>query len=328
MIQQEKIVIIGAGPCGIAAGIALQERGFNPLLIEKGAIVQSIFGYPTNMQFFSTPDLLEIGDVPFITSGEKPTRLEALHYYRNVVKRKNLRIHTYEKVVEVNKTGEGYLVKTNDRFGEEHQYQARYLVVATGYFDNPNYLHVPGEDHDKVSHYYKEAHPYHGLKVAIVGGKNSAVEAAMELEKVGADVTIIYRGSTYSESIKPWVRPVIESLVDKERINVMWNAHVREVKPRSIVVEQNGEIKEIDNDFVFALTGYRPDRKLLNTIGVAIDEETGEPVHNKETMETNVENVYVAGVISAGNNANVIFIENGRFHGGLLAEDIAQKEGL
>ncbi len=326
MIQQEKIVIVGAGPCGIAAGIALQEKGFNPLLIEKGSIVQSIFGYPVNMQFFSTPDLLEIGDIPFITSGEKPSRNEALHYYRNVVKRKNLRVKTYEKVIEVNQSGDGYLVKTNNRFGEEHQYQTRYLVIATGYFDNPNYLQIPGEDLEKVSHYYKEAHPYSGLKIAIIGGKNSAVEAAMDLEKVGADVTIIYRGNTYSESIKPWVRPVIESLVNKERIKVMWNARVKEIKPRSVVVEQNGEITEMENDFVFALTGYRPDRKLLNSIGVAIDEETGEPVHDKETMETNVQNVYVAGVISAGNNANVIFIENGRFHGGLLADDIARKE--
>ncbi|MBO8170667.1 MAG: YpdA family putative bacillithiol disulfide reductase [Bacillaceae bacterium] len=326
MSNKENVIVIGAGPCGIAAGIALQEKGLNPLLIEKGALVQSIYDYPTHMQFFSTPDLLEVGNIPFVISRDKPTRLEALNYYRNVVERKNLRVKTYEKVEHVKKTGEGFVVDTVDRLGDAHQYVSKYLVIATGYFDRPNYLNVPGEDLDKVSHYFKEAHPYHGLKVAVIGGKNSAIDAAMELEKVGADVTIIYRGSTYSESIKPWVRPVIESLVDKERIKVMWNARVKEIKKQSVVVEQDGEIKEIENDFVFALTGYRPNRKLLNELGVEVNEETGEPVHNPDTMETNVEGVYIAGVIAAGNNANVIFIENGRFHGGILADAIASKE--
>lgn len=319
----EKVLVIGAGPCGIAAGIALQEKGLDPLLIEKGCLVQSIFNYPTFMQFFSTADLLEVGNVPFITGHEKPIRKEALQYYRNVVLRKQLRVNTHEKAERITRREKGFLVETTNKWGVQSEYMARYVVIATGYFDNPNYLHVPGEDLSKVSHYFKEAHPYHGLKVAVIGGKNSAVEASMELERAGAEVTVIYHGTDYSPSIKPWVRPVFESMVNKGRLNMMWDARVKEFTTDAVLVEQQGEIKRLENDFVFALTGYRPDRTLLSSVGVQFSPDTGEPVHNPETMETNISGVYIAGVIAAGNNANIIFIENGRFHGGLIAEDIA-----
>jgi thioredoxin reductase (NADPH) len=322
----EQAIIIGAGPCGLSAGAELQKRGVEPLIIEKGCIVNSIYGYPTFMNFFSTPELLEIADVPFIISHEKPTRQEVLGYYREVAERRNLRIHTYEKVDEVQKQAdETFVVRTTKRNGERAEYRTRFVVIATGYFDNPNYMNVPGEELPKVSHYFKEAHPYHGMKVAVIGGKNSSVDAAMDLYRAGADVTWIYRGETYSPSIKAWVRPVFESMVNKGWIRAMFSTEVKSIHENHIVVQRDGQEETLENDVVFAMTGYRPDRKFFTSLGVTIREESGEPEHNPDTMETNVPGVFIAGVIAAGNDANVIFIENGRFHGGVLAEEIARR---
>lgn len=320
----ETAIIVGAGPCGLSVAAELKKKGIDPLLIEKGCVVNSIFRYPTQMRFFSTPEQLEIGDMPFMTEREKPTRSEALNYYRVVAERYQLRVRTYERVEKVERDQQSYQVLSVDRFGEQRTYQARYVIIATGYFDHPNMLRVPGEDLPKVSHYYKEAHPYHGMKVAVVGGKNSAVEAAMELVRVGAEVTLIYRRDAFTPSVKPWVRPLIDSMIEKEQIRVYWNSNVKEIKERTIVIEREGQIIEIDNDATLALTGYHPDRKLLRSIGIEVEEETGAPVYDPETMETNVPGIYIAGVIAAGNNANEIFIENGRFHGGLIAEHIAK----
>ncbi|GAB7386235.1 YpdA family putative bacillithiol disulfide reductase [Bacillaceae bacterium] len=324
---QEDVVIIGGGPCGLAAAAALQDEGVNPLVIEKGCIVNSIYHFPTFMQFFSTPELLEIGGVPFLITREKPTRQEALEYYRQVAARRNIRVHTYEKVTGVEGADGRFVVRTERRNGEKIAYRAKKVIVATGYYDNPNRLGVPGEELDKVFHYFKEAHPYHGLKVAVIGGKNSAVDACMELQRAGAEVTMIYRGTDYSPSIKPWVRPVFESLVNKGKITVLWNARVKRITERALVVEQDGRERELANDFVFALIGYRPDRALLQSMGVAVDEETGAPVHDPESMETNVPGIYIAGVVAAGYDANSIFIENGRFHGAAIARHLIPRLG-
>jgi thioredoxin reductase (NADPH) len=320
-MQHEEVIIIGAGPCGLAAAIALKNIGIDALVIEKGNIVNSIYHYPTHQTFFSTSDKLEIGDVPFITDNYKPKRSQALAYYREVVRRKQLRINSFEKVNEVVKLDNSmFRVET-----EKQVYSADYIVVATGYYDNPNFMNVPGENLPKVFHYFKEAHPYFDKDVLVVGGKNSSVDAAIELVKAGARVTVVYRGKEYSPSIKPWILPEFESLVRKGKIVMEFNAHVKEItQDKVIYVTEEGK-KEIKNDFVFAMTGYHPDHGFLIKMGVEIDQETGRPIYNPSTMETNVSGIFIAGVIAAGNNANEIFIENGRFHGDLIAKAILER---
>ncbi|WP_251555259.1 YpdA family putative bacillithiol disulfide reductase [Neobacillus muris] len=320
-MQKEDIIIVGGGPCGLAAAIAMQEIGKNPLIIEKGNIVNAIYHYPTHQTFFSTSEKLEIGDFPFVTDDYKPRRNQALVYYREVAKRKQLRINAFEKVTDVSKQGESFQVIT-----DKGSYQARYVVIATGYYDHPNYMNVPGENLPKVFHYFKEAHPYFDKDVCVIGGKNSSVDAAIELVKANARVTVLYRGSEYSSSIKPWILPEFESLVRNEKIKMVFNSVVKEIYEGQVVYLKNGIEKVIKNDFVFAMTGYHPDHQFLNTMGVEIDQGTGRPAYNPDTMETNIEGIYIAGVIAAGNNANEIFIENGRFHGGQIARTIVEKE--
>ncbi len=321
----EEVIIVGAGPCGLSTAIELQKINIRPLIIEKHSVVHSIYLYPTYMQFFSTAERLEIGDVPFTTPNEKPTRLEALNYYRSVALRHNLRIRTYEAVTGIERTDGGFRVLTEDRFGEKREYGTRFAVISTGYFDHPNMLGIPGEELPKVTHYYREAHPYTGTKVAIIGGNNSAVDAALDLLRVGAEVTVIYRGDAISPKIKPWVRPTFESMINQGRIRMMLRSQVVNIEERSITVNAAGEHIRIDNDFVLALTGFRPDRKLLESAGIRIRGESETPEYNSETMETNVEGLYIAGVIASGSDANEIFIETGRFHGRLIASHIASR---
>ncbi|MDR9854657.1 YpdA family putative bacillithiol disulfide reductase [Paenibacillus sp. VCA1] len=320
----QDVIIIGAGPCGLSAAIECQRKGLSTRIIEKHCIVHSIFLYPTHMQFFSTAELLEIGDIPFPSSNEKPFRYEALAYYRKVASHYGLEISQYEEALTVEKKADqSFTVKTVDRSGKPHQYEARNVVISTGYFDHPNYIGIPGEDLDKVTHYFREAHPYSGMKVAIIGGSNSAVDAAMELIRVGAEIDMIYRGETVSENIKPWVRPVFEAMVQKGKITVHVESHVSEITEDSVTITgKNGETSRIDNDFVLALTGFRPDRKLLTSCGVELDDDMEKPRYNTETMESNVPGLYVAGVIASGRNANEVFIETGRKHGALIAEHI------
>ncbi|MCD7033340.1 YpdA family putative bacillithiol disulfide reductase [Metabacillus sp. GX 13764] len=324
-MKKEDAVIIGAGPCGLAAAIALQEIGLNPLVIEKGNIVNAIYQYPTHQTFFSTSEKLEIGDVAFITENRKPVRNQALAYYREVVKRKNIRVHSFELVKEVTKAeGTDYRISTSKR-----EYASPFVVAATGYYGQPNYMNVPGEDLPKVFHYFKEGHPYFNQDVLVIGGKNSSVDAALELVKAGARVTVIYRGAEYSPSVKPWILPEFDSLVRNGTIKMEFCAEVQRItEDRVYYRRQDGTEAEVKNDFVFAMTGYRPDHQFLKKMNIVIDEASGRPVYNPDTMESNSEGIYISGVIAAGNNANEIFIENGRFHGGLIAKDIARKLGL
>ncbi|WP_058302133.1 YpdA family putative bacillithiol disulfide reductase [Gorillibacterium timonense] len=318
----EQVIIIGAGPCGLSAAAELKEAGLDPLVIEKGSIVHSIYRYPTYLTFHSTPELLEIGGIPFVTPNEKPTRLEGLNYYRMVAERKKLRIRTYEEVTAIHRTDQGFRLSLTDRLGRESCCEAQHVVIATGYFDHPNELNIPGEELAKVSHYYTEAHPYAGLKIVIVGGNNSAMDAALELVRVGAEVTIVYRGAELSPYIKAWTRPVIESMMEKKRIRMLFESELKEIREDAVRIAVDGQEIWIDNDFVLALTGFKPNREPLVQAGVTVNEQTGAPLYDPETMRTNVPGLYIAGVVAAGNRANDIFIETGRHHGRLIARDL------
>ncbi|MET3575118.1 YpdA family putative bacillithiol disulfide reductase [Bhargavaea ullalensis] len=319
---KEQAIVIGGGPCGIAAAIALQDAGVRPLIIEKGNIVNAIYNYPTHQTFFSSSDKLSVGDVPFITEHLKPRRNEALVYYREVVKRKALRVNRFEKVLAVTKEDGLFRIAT-----DKGEYVTPVTVVATGYYDHPNFMGIPGEDLPKVGHYFKEAHPYFGMDVLVVGGKNSAVDAAIELHKAGARVTVAYRGSEYSKSVKPWVLPEFDALVRNGEVDMHFNTRLIEVTDAEAVLESPDGRYSIPNDFVLAMTGYHPDHSFLKAMGIGIDEESGRPLFDPETMETAVPGLFIAGVIAAGNNANEIFIENGRFHGGLIARKAADYIG-
>jgi thioredoxin reductase (NADPH) len=323
----EEAVIIGAGPCGLSAALELQKIGIEPLIIEKESVVHSIYLYPANLQFFSTAELLEIGNYPFSTPNEKPTRAEALTYYRNVANRSGLHIRPYHEVTAIEAQPDGtYALTVQDRFKHISTITTKYVIVATGYFDYPNLLGIPGEQLPKVTHYFREAHPYTGTKVAVIGGSNSAIDAAMELLRAGADVTVVYRGETYSPSIKPWVRPVFESMVNKGLITMRFRSRVTSISESAIIVSTDGAEEQLDNDFVLALTGFRPDRSMLREAGVAFREDDQEiPLFNPDTMETSSPGIYIAGVIASGRNANEVFIETGRMHGRFIASHIAGK---
>lgn len=320
-MQQADAIIVGGGPCGLAAAIALQNIGLQPIVIEKGNIVNAIYHYPTHQTFFSTSERLAIGDVPFIIEGRKPKRNQALVYYREVVRLKNIQVNRFEKVQNV--------VKNNDLFtvtSDKEIYETPYVVIATGYYDHPNYLNIHGEELPKVFHYFKEGHEFFDTDVLVIGGKNSAIDAALELNKAGARVTVAYRGSEYSPSIKPWVLPEFEGVVKTGEVDMLFNTNVLEIREHEVVLEVEGQEKIVKNDFVFAMTGYHPDHSFIKAMGVDIEEETGRPYVTPETMETNVEGLFIAGVIAAGNNANEIFIENGRFHGECIARTIEQRK--
>ncbi|HXI41490.1 MAG TPA: YpdA family putative bacillithiol disulfide reductase [Bryobacteraceae bacterium] len=318
-------LVVGAGPTGLACGIELKLRGLNAVLVEKGCVTNSLYHYPTNMSFFTTPELLEIGDIPMTSLNEKPNRTEALKYYRRVAEHYELDIHQYEKVDNVAGVDGAFQVHTTDRYGCHRIYTPRKVILATGYYDLPNMLNVPGEDLPKVIHYYKEPHPYYDQDVAVIGAKNSAAIAALELYWTDARVTLIHRGAQISEKVKYWIRPNIENRIKNGEIKAYFNSKVVEIRPDSILVDTpQGEVL-LRNDFVFALIGYSPDLVFLNSVGVTLDAATRRPRTNPATLESETSGIYLAGVIVAGMHTNEIFIENGRFHGKQIAGDIAAK---
>lgn len=311
----------------MAAAVALQNKGMTYCVIEKGNVVNTIYNYPTHQTFFSTSEKLEIGGFPFVHEQRKPKRIHALTYYREVVKRNKLKLRTFEKAVSVEKNKDGiFSVRTLNRKNEETIYEAKYVIIATGYYDNPNLMNIKGEDLPHVHHYFHEGHPYHDLDVAVIGGKNSAIDAALELQKAGARPHVFYRGSEYSPSIKPWVLPEFEACVKAGTIKMTFESCVKEINEDEIIVEIEGEEAVFSVQAVFAMTGYHPDHDFISNMGVSIDSETGRPFFSEDTMETNVEGLFIAGVIAAGNNANEIFIENGRFHGEMIASTIEKRE--
>ncbi|EOI1177476.1 TPA: bacillithiol disulfide reductase YpdA [Staphylococcus pseudintermedius] len=316
-------IIIGGGPCGLSTAIEQKKKGIDTLVIEKGNIVDAIYHYPTHQTFFSSSDKLSIGDVPFIVEELKPRRNQALVYYREVVKHHQLKVNAFEEVLTVKKMHDHFTLTTT-----KDVYQCRYLTVATGYYGQHNTLEVEGAELSKVMHYFKEPHPYFDQDVVIIGGKNSAVDAAIELEKAGARVTVIYRGETYSPAIKPWILPNFESLVRRGNVQMHFNSQVTKITEDQVMFEKEGETITIDNDYVFAMIGYHPDYDFLQSIGIDIhtNEYGTAPVYNSETYETNIENCYIAGVIAAGNDANTIFIENGKYHGEAIARHILTKK--
>lgn len=321
------LAVVGAGPCGMAVGVAASRAGLDCLLFDRGCLVNSLVGYPLRMTFFSTPENLEIGGVPFICSGPKPTRDEALIYYRRAAQYYGLRVRTYEEVVSID-GGEGeFTLRSRRTDGEEKVYGARRVVLATGYFDTPNLLHVSGEELPKVTHYYREAHPYFDQDCLVVGGGNSAVEAALDLWRTGARVTMAHFLSEFDSGVKPWVRPDIENRVREGSIEARFRTRVKEIGANYVMLqdEETGAEERIANDWVFAMTGYLPDTRFLRQLGVEVDEKSGVPHHDPATMETNVPGIFIAGVLAAGFDANRIFIENGKLHGDVLISAILTK---
>lgn len=318
-------VIVGAGPTGLACGIELKKRGLRARLFDKGCLTSSLYHYPVNMTFFTTPELLEIGGIPMTSLGEKPVRVEALKYYRRVAQHYELDVRQYEPVLGFEGEPGQFTVRTRDRLGRENEYWCRFVILATGYYDRPNLLGVPGEDLPKVTHYYREPHPYFDQDVLVIGGKNSAAIAALELYRAGARVTLVHRRERLSDSIKYWIRPDIDNRIKNGEIRAYFSTIVREIRLHSVDLQTPDGLVTIPNDFVFALTGYHPDTAFLERHGIRFDPETQRPRVNLETLESERAGVYLAGVLVAGMHTNEIFIENGRFHGAQIAEAIARR---
>lgn len=322
------VLVIGAGPTGLACAIDAQNEGFRVVLVDKGCLTNSLFHYPANMTFFTTPELLEIGNIPFPSPNQKPTRSEALEYYRKVAAHYKLDVRQYERVLQVTGSDGNFTVHTDDRFGRALEHRAKKLIVSTGYYDLPNYLDVPGEDLPKVAHYYDEPHPYFGRDVLVVGGKNSAAIAALELWRHGARVTLVHRGAELHRHIKYWIKPDIENRIKNGEIKAWFKTTVKQIGLDNVVLNTPEGEKTLPNQQVFALTGYRPDFTFIESLGVRLDENNARcPVCNRQTLESNVPGIYLAGVVVAGERTNEIFIENGRFHGALIARDLAAKMG-
>lgn len=311
------ILIIGAGPSGLSVAIEAKKSGLNYVVIEKGGIVNAIQNFPAEMTFFSTPELLEIGSVPFTSAQMRPTRAEGLEYYTRVASYFSLHCKFFENVHTVSHSGESFIVKTSRTV-----YAAKNVVIATGYYDNPNLLNIPGEDRSKVSHYYDEPYPYYRQNVLIIGAKNSAAIAALELFRHGAHVTLVHRGASLSDKIKYWILPDLQNRINEGGISAHFNTVVSEIKETSVrLSDASGEF-EIDNDFVFALTGYHPDYSFLKSCGILLDAESSAPVLKQDSFQTNIKGLFVAGSIVAGKNNNSIFIENGRLHGKNIVDSI------
>lgn len=311
-------VIVGAGPTGLACGIELKQRGLRAILFDKGCLTNSLYNYPTHMTFFTTPELLEIGNIPMTAMYDKPTRTEALKYYRRVTDHYRLEVRQYERVLTIQGDDNDFRVTT-----DKGEYRARKIIIASGYYDVPNLLNVPGEDLAKVIHYYKEPHPYYDHDVIVVGAKNSAAIAALELYWTGARVTLVHRGAGISDRVKYWIKPNIENRIKNGEIPAYFNSRIRDILPDSVILDTPEGVVTLKNDFVFALVGYRPDLEFLGSMGILLDPETQRPRTDPASLESDRAGIYLAGVIVAGMHTNEIFIENGRFHGKIIAEAIA-----
>jgi thioredoxin reductase (NADPH) len=315
------LLILGAGPIGLACGIEAKKAGLNYLILEKGALCNSIYNYPVNMTFFSTADKLEIGNVPFISHNPKPTRSEALEYYRRVSMHWKLKLALYEGVESVTPSSDIFSVQTSKSL-----YQAKNIIIASGFYDIPNLMHVPGEDLPKVHHSYKDPHIYFGQKIVVVGAANSAVDVAMETWRKGAEVTMVIRDEQIRESVKYWIRPDIENMISEGSIKAYYNASIAAIRETEVDISTPDGIETISNDFVLAMTGYLPDFDFLASIGIAAGTDLYQtPVHDPVTMMTNIEGVYLAGVICGGLKTNKWFIENSRNHADLIISHILQK---
>lgn len=343
--EQFDVLVIGAGPTGLACAIDAQREGFRVALVDKGCLCNSLFHYPSNMTFFTTPELLEIGNIPFSSPNQKPNRSEALEYYRKVAQHYRLDIRQYQHVERVEKKGgkagpsapsatadfarddisSGFIIYCADASGRPHTYQARAIVVATGYYDLPNCLGIPGEDLPKVFHYYGDPHPYYDHDVLVIGGKNSAAIAALDLWRHGARVTLVHRGEKMHRHVKYWILPDIENRIKHDEIHGHFNTTAEEIALDTVRLRTPEGVRTIKNDFVFALTGYHPDFAFLESLGVRLEGDDRTPVFNPHTLESNVPGIYLAGVVCAGKRTNEIFIENGRFHGAQIAAGMKQK---
>jgi thioredoxin reductase (NADPH) len=309
------LVIVGGGPCGLAAAVSAQRAGFSALVLEASAVVSTIAAYPTYVRFFSTAEKLSIGGLPFVISVEKPTRRDALAYYRSVVRHFRIPLRQYERVTAIERHDNGFVVHSRTRAGRDRRTVANAVVVATGYFGSPNRLGVPGEDLPHVTHVYREGHEAFDQFVVVVGGGNSAAEAALDLWRSGARVTLVHFGPTFDKKIKPWVLPDFTNRVKEGAISVCWETRVQEIEPDAVLVRSAEGDRRIPAGFVYVMTGFAPNTDLLRQVGVPIDPATGIPAHDTATLETSVPGLFVAGVVVAGYDANKVFIENGRYHG-------------
>ena len=309
------VLIVGAGPCGLAAAIAAQRGGFRPLVLDASAVVSTITHYPTYVRFFSTAEKLALGGLPFVVAAEKPTRRDALAYYRAVVKHFQIPLRQYERVTSIERAGDGFTVYSESRSHGERTTGAQAVIVATGYFGSPNYLGVPGEDLPHVTHTYREGHEAFEQDAVVIGGGNSAAEAALDLWRSGARVTLVHFGPNFDKKIKPWVQPDFENRVREGSINVRWDSRVRSIDREAVTLTSPHGEERLRADLVYVMTGFAPNTDLLRRVGVAIDPRTGIPAHNPDTLETPVSYLFIAGVIVAGFDANKVFIENGRYHG-------------
>ncbi len=316
------VLVIGAGPTGLACAIDAQREGFRVALVEKGCLCNSLFHYPAHMTFFTTPELLEIGNIPFSSPNSKPNRLEALEYYRKVAAHYHLDVRAYQRVERVAGSDGAFTVSTVDQFGRSQVYSSRKLILATGYYDLPNRINIPGEDLSKVMHYYTDPHPYYNQDVLVIGGKNSAAIAALELWRHGARVTLVHRGAAMHKHVKYWILPDIDNRIRNGEIAAYFQSNVVEITEDAVRLATPEGERTLPNQFVFALTGYHPDFSFLESLGIQLEGKDRTPVCNPATLESNVPGIYLAGVIVAGMRTHEIFIENGRFHGAQIAASL------
>nr|WP_315029538.1 YpdA family putative bacillithiol disulfide reductase [uncultured Chryseobacterium sp.] len=316
------ILIIGAGPIGLNCALEAKKNNLNYLIIEKGTIVNSLYNYPLYMRFFSTAEKLEIDEIPFISTAPKPGRQEALEYYQGIARQKDMNIHLYEKVLHISKNNDFFNIKTT-----KAKYTAKNVIIASGFYDIPNLMNIPGENLPKVKHYYTEPYPYARQKIVVVGSSNSAVDAALETYRKGAEVTMIIRHSEISKSVKYWVKPDIENRIAEGSITAHFNSEMIEVKENTVVFkDEHHQIHEIENDFVLAMTGYLPDFNFLKNSGIELNGDCLKPVYNQETMETNIPDLYLAGVVCGGKDTHLWFIENSRIHAQMIIRNIISKK--